>query len=200
MDKDKLHIVPHNHEIKHEDREKLHGHKGLVLWFTGLSGSGKSTVAGLLEKELHARKISTYILDGDNIRSGLNSDLNFSEKSRTENIRRIGEVAKLFVDAGVVVLSAFISPFRTDREKVKNTVGADHYVEIFVDCPLEECEKRDVKGLYAKARTGEIENFTGISSPFEEPENPEIHIKTHIQQPEECVADIINAIQKRLKQ
>ncbi len=199
MDSKKLHIIPHNHELKREDREKLHGHKGFVLWFTGLSGSGKSTIAGLLEKELYARGVSTYILDGDNIRTGLNSDLNFSEKSRTENIRRIGEVANLFLDAGVVVISAFISPFRTDREKVKNTVGAESYVEIFVDCPLEECEKRDVKGLYAKARAGEIENFTGINSPFEEPENPEIRIQTHIQKPEECVAEIIKVIQSRIK-
>ena len=199
MDSKKLHIIPHNHELKREDREKLHGHKGFVLWFTGLSGSGKSTIAGLLEKELYARGVSTYILDGDNIRTGLNSDLNFSEKSRTENIRRIGEVANLFLDAGVVVISAFISPFRTDREKVKNTVGAESYVEIFVDCPLEECEKRDVKGLYAKARAGEIENFTGINSPFEEPENPEIRIQTHIQKPAECVAEITKVIQLRIK-
>lgn len=199
MDKENLHIIPHQHFIKREDREKLNGHKGLLLWFTGLSGSGKSTVAGLLERELHARGKSTYILDGDNIRSGLNSDLNFSEKSRTENIRRIGEVAKLFTDAGIITLSAFISPFKSDREKVKNTVGADNYVEIFVDCPLEVCEKRDVKGLYAKARAGEIPDFTGISSPFESPENPEIRIETHKNEPEECVKQIINSIESKIK-
>ncbi len=199
MDKENLHIIPHQHFIKREDREKLNGHKGLVLWFTGLSGSGKSTVAGLLERELHARGKSTYILDGDNIRSGLNADLNFSEKSRTENIRRIGEVAKLFTDAGIITLSAFISPFKSDREKVKNTVGAESYIEIFVDCPLEVCEKRDVKGLYAKARAGEIPNFTGISSPFESPENPEIRIETHKNEPEECVKQIINIIESKLK-
>lgn len=199
MDKENLHIIPHQHFIKREDREKLNGHKGLVLWFTGLSGSGKSTVAGLLERELHARGKSTYILDGDNIRSGLNADLDFSEKSRTENIRRIGEVAKLFTDSGIITLSAFISPFKSDREKVKNTVGAESYIEIFVDCPLEVCEKRDVKGLYAKARAGEIPNFTGISSPFESPENPEIRIETHKNEPEECVKQIINIIESKLK-
>lgn len=192
------HIIPHEHNLSRSDREKLNNHRALVLWFTGLSGSGKSTLAGLVEQKLHARDARTYILDGDNVRSGLNSDLSFSAEDRKENIRRIGEVARLFTDAGIITLSAFISPFRADREKVQQTVGAEHYVEIFVDCPVEECEKRDVKGLYAKARAGKIPDFTGISSPFEEPLNPDIHVRTHEQNTDECVAEILNKIESKL--
>lgn len=171
-------IVRQNFKIGKSKREKLLNQKPLLIWFTGLSGSGKSTMANLLESELHASGFKTYILDGDNIRQGLCNDLAFTEDDRIENIRRIGEVSKLFVDAGVIVLSAFVSPFAKDREAVKNLVGAENFIEVFVDCPLEVCEQRDVKGLYKKAREGKIKNFTGISSPFERPENPDIVLKT----------------------
>lgn len=157
-------------------REKLNGHKSACIWFTGLSGSGKSTLALELEIELHKRKVRTYILDGDNIRQGLNKDLLFSSEDRTENIRRIGEVAKLFIDAGNLVLTAFISPFIADRDKVRKLLPKDKFVEIYVECDLETCEKRDPKGLYAKARNNEIKDFTGINSPYEEPINPELKI------------------------
>ncbi|CAE7329386.1 cysC, partial [Symbiodinium sp. CCMP2456] len=170
---------------------RLQGHNSFAIWFAGLSGSGKSTLASALEKRLYQRGLRTFILDGDNIRSGLNKDLDFSEESRRENIRRIGEVAKLMIDAGCIVLSAFISPFRQEREMVKSMVGEENYVEVFVNCPLEECEKRDVKGLYAKARAGEISNFTGISSPFEAPENPDVKVPTHQLSLEEGVERII---------
>lgn len=172
-------IIPHDHIIKLSDRVDKNGYKPSLIWFTGLSGSGKSTLASALENKLFQEGYGTYILDGDNVRSGLNSDLDFSETSRNENIRRVSEVSKLFVDAGTVVLSAFISPFSKDRQFVRDLVGAENFIEVFVSCPLEECERRDVKGLYAKARRGEIKNFTGISSPFEEPENPDIIIKTN---------------------
>ncbi|MDR9397590.1 adenylyl-sulfate kinase [Salibacter sp.] len=194
MAKEKLHIIPHDHDISQADREKLNGHKGLLIWFTGLSGSGKSTVANLLERKLYEKGIHTFILDGDNIRSGLNSDLDFSSESRKENIRRIGEVSNLFVNNGTVALSAFISPFRSDRDQVRNIVGSDRYLEIFVDCPLEVCEERDVKGLYKKARAGEISNFTGISSPFEAPENPDVHLRTDKDSKEDCVTKIMDVI------
>jgi adenylylsulfate kinase len=194
MAKEKLHIIPHDHDISQADREKLNGHKGLLIWFTGLSGSGKSTVANLLERKLYEKGIHTFILDGDNIRSGLNSDLDFSSESRKENIRRIGEVSNLFVNNGTVALSAFISPFRSDRDQVRSIVGSDRYLEIFVDCPLEVCEERDVKGLYKKARAGEISNFTGISSPFEAPENPDVHLRTDKDSKEDCVTKIMDVI------
>ncbi len=197
--KEKLHIIPHQHDVKPSDRTRKNGHNSLVIWFVGLSGSGKSTLASALERRLFEQNISTFILDGDNIRSGLNSDLDFSENARRENIRRIGEVAKLMTDAGLVVLTAFISPFKKERKKVKNLVGENHYVEIFVDCPLEECEKRDVKGLYAKARRGEISNFTGISSPFEKPENPDAVVKTAEVSIEEGVEQILETIENRMK-
>ncbi len=195
---EKLHIIPHTHDITAEDRRKLRNHNSFVIWFIGLSGSGKSTLASLLEKKLYERGIGTYILDGDNIRSGLNKDLDFSDASRKENIRRIGEVAKLMVEAGVVTLTAFISPFREERELVKNLLGADRYVEVHVDCPVEECEKRDVKGLYAKARKGEISNFTGISSPFEIPENPDVVVKTAELSVEEGVEKILKVIEGKI--
>jgi adenylyl-sulfate kinase len=150
-----------------------------LIWFTGLSGSGKSTLAVQLEAQLHNLGYKTYLLDGDNIRSGLNKDLSFTDEARIENIRRIGEVSKLLLDAGVIVLSAFISPFIEDREQVKRIVGNDNYIEVFVDTPLEVCEQRDVKGLYKKARAGEVKNFTGIDSPYEQPKNPDIRIETH---------------------
>lgn len=171
-------IIPHQHTITLADRVKKNGYQPKLLWFTGLSGSGKSTLASALETYLHQNGFHTYILDGDNIRSGLNKDLDFSDDSRKENIRRISEVSRLFVDAGLIVLTAFISPFKEDRAMARSLVGDDNFIEVFVDTPLEECEKRDVKGLYAKARAGKIPNFTGIDSPFERPENPEVHVET----------------------
>jgi adenylylsulfate kinase len=172
-------IYPIKTKVSKGDREKMLGQKALLIWLTGLSGSGKSTLAVQLEAMLHEKGFKTYLLDGDNIRSGLNKDLSFTDEGRFENIRRIGEVSKLFLDAGVVVISAFISPFNTDRQQVKDIVGDKNYVEVFVDCPLEICEQRDVKGLYKRARAGEVKNFTGIDSPYEYPENPDITIPTH---------------------
>jgi len=170
-------VVWHQHNITKQDRANKKSQKPCIIWFTGLSGSGKSTIANALEDMLFKNDNFTYLLDGDNIRHGLNSDLGFDDKSRIENIRRVGEVAKLFVDSGQIVLTAFISPFNKDRELVKNLVEDDEFIEVFVDAPLEVCEKRDSKGLYKKARAGEIKNFTGISSPYEAPINPDIHIK-----------------------
>lgn len=175
---DKLHIIPHNHQIGKQERSASLKQNPCVVWFTGLSGSGKSTVANRVEQELVSRGFHTYLLDGDNVRSGLNSDLDFSEVGRVENIRRLGELSKLMVDAGLIVLTAFISPFRADRASVRGKLAEGEMVEVHVDCPLEVAESRDVKGLYAKARAGEIKNFTGIDSPFEIPENPEITINT----------------------
>lgn len=195
---EKLHIIPHQHQINSQDRAKLKGHPGMVIWFVGLSGSGKSTLASELERRLYEAGKHTYILDGDNIRSGLNADLDFSDEARKENIRRISEVAKLMVDAGIIVLTAFITPFEAEREKVKNLIGAENYLEVFVNCPLEECEKRDVKGLYAKARRGEISNFTGISSPFEEPQNPDFKIPSHKLSVSEGVDKLMALLEKRL--
>lgn len=171
-----MNLTWHNTKISKLDHEKLNGHKGVCIWFTGLSGSGKSTVANELEVELNKLGVHTYLLDGDNVRLGLNKNLDFSDEGRKENIRRIGEVAKLFVDAGIIVLTAFISPFREDRNNVRNLLNNNEFIEVFVDTDLETCESRDPKGLYKKARTGEIKDFTGISSPYEEPENPEIKI------------------------
>ncbi|MEW6268026.1 MAG: adenylyl-sulfate kinase [Thermodesulfobacteriota bacterium] len=171
-------IVWHAGHVNRDDREKINGHKGCTVWFTGLSGSGKSTIAVAVEKALWDRGVRAYILDGDNIRHGLNSNLGFSPEDRTENIRRIGEVAKLFTDAGIVALTAFISPYRADRDKVRSLMGDGDFVEVHVDCPVEECEKRDVKGLYAKARAGQIKEFTGISAPYEAPAKPELVLRT----------------------
>ncbi len=171
-------ITFHHHKISKEDREKLKNQKAVLFWLTGLSGSGKSTIANRLEEKLFNLGKHTYILDGDNIRFGLNSDLGFSEKDREENIRRIGEVAKLFVDAGIIVITAFISPFQKDRERVRKLFPNGEFVEVFIDTPLEICKKRDPKGLYQKVERGEIRNFTGIDSPYEKPENSEIYIDT----------------------
>lgn len=170
-------IFFHNTSVSAEMREKMNGHKGLCIWFTGLSGSGKSTLANMLEKRLHEIKIRTYLLDGDNIRCGINNDLNFSIEDRKENIRRTGEVAKLFVDAGLVVISCLISPFKKDRNTVRENFLPNKFIEVFIDCDLETCEKRDPKNLYKKARALQINNFTGISSPYEKPEKPQLHIK-----------------------
>jgi len=171
-------IIPHDHEITKGDRRALNGHGSTILWFTGFSSSGKSTLANEVEKVLIQSQKRTYILDGDNVRMGLCGDLGFSAEDREENIRRIGEVSKLFTDAGVIVLSAFISPYRADRDKIRELVEEGEFIEVFVDCPIEECEKRDVKGLYKKAREGIIKGFTGIDDPYEEPTNAEIVIKT----------------------
>jgi adenylyl-sulfate kinase len=171
-------IYPIKTKVSKQQREQLMNQHATLIWFTGLSGSGKSTLAVQLEAQLHNLGHKTYLLDGDNIRAGLNKDLSFTDEGRVENIRRIGEVSKLLLDAGVIVLSAFISPFTADREQVKQIVGAANYIEIFVDAPLEVCEQRDVKGLYKKARAGEVKNFTGIDSPYEAPTNADLIIPT----------------------
>mgnify|MGYP001368897929 CR=1 FL=1 len=171
-------VIPHNHEITKEDRRKLNGHGSVILWFTGLPSAGKSTLANEVEKKLISTGVRTFILDGDNVRMGLCKDLGFSEADRAENIRRIGEVSKLFVNAGCIVLSAFVSPYRRDRDAVRALVGDGEFVEIYVKAPLEVCEQRDVKGLYKKAREGVIKGFTGIDDPYEEPLKPEITIET----------------------
>jgi len=169
-------VVWHQTTISNNDRNKLLNQKPFVLWFTGLSASGKSTLANIVEQKLYRMKYNTYLLDGDNVRHGLNRDLGFNEESRVENIRRIGEVSKLFLDSGIITLTAFISPFKSDRQLVRELFEKGQFLEVFIDSSLEVCENRDPKGMYAKARSGEIKNFTGISSPYESPKNPEIHI------------------------
>lgn len=171
-------ITWHYSTITKQDRQSLNGHKSCVLWFTGLSGSGKSTLANAVDHSLYLEQCKSYVLDGDNIRHGLNKDLSFKKEDRQENIRRIGEVARLFVDSGQIVTTAFISPFREDREMVRKMFPESEFIEVFVDCPIDVCEVRDPKGLYRKARNGEIPNFTGISSPYEAPNQPEITIRT----------------------
>jgi bifunctional enzyme CysN/CysC len=178
-------------------RQRMNGHRPAILWFTGLSGSGKSTIASILERELHARGAHTYMLDGDNVRHGLNRDLGFTDADRVENIRRVGEVAKLFVDAGMVVLCSFISPFRAERRMVRELVGTDEFVEIFVDTPLEECMRRDPKGLYARAKEGKIKNFTGIDSPYETPENAEIVVDARAGDAESAAQSILRSLTER---
>ena len=187
----------HDTRVTRAQREKLLGNDSKVLWFTGLSGSGKSTIASLVQEKLYLSGRHCYMLDGDNIRLGLNSDLNFSEEGRKENSRRIAEVAKLFIDSGTITICSFISPFEIDRENAKNIIGEINFIEVYVKCDLAECEKRDVKGLYAKARAGEIPNFTGISSPYEEPKNPSIQIDTTNQNIEDCVDNIITELESR---
>lgn len=169
-------IVWHDHKITKKDRSKLTDQKPCILWFTGLSGSGKSTIANALEEILYHNGNFTYLLDGDNVRHGLNKDLGFDDKSRIENIRRVGEISKLLIDSGLIVLTAFISPFSSERKLVKELVEPNEFIEIFIDTPLSVCEKRDPKGLYKKARSGEIKDFTGIDSPYEAPVSPDIHI------------------------
>ncbi|MES1040061.1 MULTISPECIES: adenylyl-sulfate kinase [Peribacillus] len=184
-------VTWHETSLTKELRRKQNGHESTVLWFTGLSGSGKSTIANAVAKELYNRKIRSYVLDGDNIRHGLNKDLGFSEEDRTENIRRIGEVSKLFVDSGQFVLTAFISPFRADRQIVRDLLEEGEFIEVYIKCPIEECEVRDPKGLYDKARKGIIKDFTGIDSPYEEPEQPEIILESDKYSIEECVEQVI---------
>lgn len=192
-------IKKHNYKISKKDRENIHNHNSILVWFTGLSGSGKSTLANLLEQELHSLKLSTFVLDGDNIRLGLNKDLNFSDTDRSENIRRIGEVSKLLIDAGVITISAFVSPFKKDREMVKNIVGAKNFFEIYVNASLAECEKRDTKGLYKKAKKGEIKNMTGISSAYEVPENPALEVDTNNDTVDESMLKIKEHVLKNIK-
>ena len=187
----------HNLSIDRNKLEKMRGHKGMVLWFTGLSGSGKSTLANALNEELHLKGISTYVLDGDNIRHGLCKDLGFSDKDRNENIRRIGEVANLFMNAGIVTLTAFVSPFKADRDQVRSIIGNDDFIEIYCAANLDICERRDTKGLYKKARSGEINDFTGISSPYEIPLDPQITIDTGSLDLINCVKQIIDYLNKR---
>jgi adenylylsulfate kinase len=180
-------VVWHNQVVTSEQREEHKGHKSCVLWYTGLSGSGKSTIANAVDKKLFELGVHTYLLDGDNVRHGLNGDLTFSDKDRVENIRRIGEVSKLFVESGLVVSTAFISPFQSDRDMARDLVTNDQFIEVFVDTPIEVCEQRDPKGLYKKARSGEIKNFTGIDSTYEAPTVAEVHLKTSEQSIEQCV-------------
>jgi len=191
-------ITPQHYRIRKTDRIKTNGHMPCIVWFTGLSGSGKSTLANAVEQMLFEKGIHTYVLDGDNIRYGLNNNVDFSPEGRKENIRRIGEVSKLLVDAGLVVLTAFISPFKADRAFVRGLVTKDEFVEVFVDCPLEICEQRDVKGLYKKGRAGEIPDFTGISSPFESPTEPELTIRTSEMSINDATTLITNYILKTI--
>jgi adenylylsulfate kinase len=190
-------IVWHNATITKEDRHRKNGHKSAILWYTGLSGAGKSTLANKVEEKLFERGYNTYVLDGDNIRMGLNKGLGFDAEARKENIRRIGEVAKLFVDAGVIVSTAFVSPYTADRDLVRALVPEGEFVEIYVAASLEVCETRDTKGLYKKARAGEIKNFTGISDPYEAPENPELTVDTGGQTLDESAEVVLNYLESK---
>lgn len=195
----KENIIPHEYQVTVDDRRLLNGHNSCLLWFTGLSGSGKSTIANLVEQELHKNGVKTFVLDGDNVRKGINRDLTFSPEDRKENIRRIAEIANLMIDAGIVVLAAFVSPYKKDRESIRSIVKDVNFVEIFINTSIEECERRDTKGLYKKARAGEIKNMTGISAPYEAPENPDIEIKTQEESVESAVQKIIEKIKVKLK-
>lgn len=190
-------LHPYTFSVKKSDRWKLNQHRSCVIWLTGLSGSGKSTIASLLDQELFHRSIRSYVIDGDVLRRGLTSDLGFSDQDRKENMRRVGEVARLFVDAGIVVIVAMISPFRAERKQLRTLFAADEFIEVFVDCPLEECERRDPKGLYRKARLGLIPNFTGISSPYEPPDCPDLIIDTLGTTPEMSVSVVMDHLQSR---
>ena len=192
-------VIQHQFNISREQRNAHKKHASFLVWFTGLSGSGKSTIANALEEALYKKGIHTYVLDGDNVRQGLNKNLSFSAEDRSENIRRIAEVSKLMIDAGVVVLASFVSPYERDREQIRETVGKANYIEIFVNTPISECEKRDVKGLYAKARAGEIKNFTGVNAPYEVPQNPDIEIDTTKISVAEILAVIMKKIEQKLK-
>ena len=194
----KKNVIQHHYKITRKERRIANGHNSFLIFFTGLSGSGKSTIACALEEKLYQEGIKTYVLDGDNVRRGINRNLSFSPEDRSENNRRIGEIAKLFIDAGVVVLAAFVAPYRKDRGFIKKTVKANNFIEIYVNTSLEECERRDVKGLYQMARKGEIKNMTGITAPYEEPLNPDVEI---VQQNsiKEAVNIIYNEIEKKLQ-
>ena len=186
----------HKHSVTTKERWKSYGYKSCVIWFTGLSAAGKSTLANVLSKELHIMEVKNYVLDGDNIRHGLNKNLGFSHDDRKENIRRIGEVAKLFVDAGLIAMAAFISPYREDRSNVRRLLGNGQFIEVFVKCPVSECERRDPKGIYKRAKAGEIKEFTGVSAPYEEPENPEIILKTDEMSLEKCIKTLLNYLRE----
>ena len=190
-------LVWHHATVTRARREMQNGHRGAILWFTGLSGSGKSTLAHALEESLHQRGCRTFVLDGDNVRHGLCGDLGFSAKDRIENIRRIGEMAKLFMEAGVIVLTAFISPYRADRERVRGMVAHGDFIEVYCNTPIDICEKRDVKGMYKKARAGEIAEFTGVSAPYEAPLKPELDLNTGEDELQTCVKQIIDEVTLR---
>lgn len=192
-------VIPQEYEVELKDRSELKGHKPLVVWFTGLSGSGKSTIANSVEQLLLRQGVHTFSLDGDNIRGGLNSNLGFSAADRTENLRRIAEVAKLFVNSGAVILSAFITPLRTDRALIAEIIGEENFIEVFVNTSLEECERRDVKGLYKKARAGEIKNFTGIDAPYEAPVSPDIILNTEKETIAESATKVADYIGPKIK-
>ena len=194
-----INIFKQDYKINRTNREEINGHKSYLIWFTGLSGSGKSTLANLIEVELFNRGFSTFVLDGDNIRNGINKDLTFTPIDRKENIRRIAEVGNLMVEAGILTIAAFVSPYIEDRNSIKKIVGAENYIEIYVNASVEECERRDVKGLYKKARLGEIKNMTGISAPYEPPINPDLEIKTDNLSIEKSVGIILKFLKNKLK-
>jgi len=185
--------VPYRGQINRQSREKLLNQKSMVLWFTGLSGSGKSTIAHAVEERLHSKGRLTYVFDGDNVRQGLCSDLSFSPEGRAENLRRISEMVKLFLDAGIICMTAFISPLQADRQRCRELINCDSFYEIYVKCPLEVCEERDVKGLYKLARQGKIKNYTGVSAPYEEPENPDLVLETHKCSLDRCVDHVVES-------
>lgn len=191
-------IIRHNFNVTKKERNIRNKHNSFLIWFTGLSGSGKSTIANALECMLVKKNISSYVLDGDNVRDGINNDLSFTPNDRSENIRRIAEISNLFIDAGVVTIACFISPLITDRETVKNIVGKDNFIEIFINTSLKECENRDVKGLYARARSGEIKNMTGISAPYENPKKPDLEISTESEKIIDSVNRIFELIEKKI--
>ena len=192
-------IIPHKFQVGRIDRNSMKGHTSFVVWFTGLSGSGKSTLANMVEQKLYEEGIHTFSLDGDNVRGGLNNNLGFSREDRQENLRRIAEVAKLFVDSGSVVIASFISPLQSDRAFVKDIIGNQDFIEVFVNTPLEVCEQRDVKGLYKKARAGEIKNFTGIDAPYESPREPAIEVKTAQEEAEQATQRIVAYLKNKLE-
>lgn len=190
-------VIWHHATVTRRRREALNRHRGIVIWFTGLSGAGKSTIAHAVEEQLHRSGCRTFVFDGDNVRHGLCSDLGFSVEDRRENIRRIGEMVKLFLDAGVIALTAFISPIRSDRERVRSLVGNENFIEVYCRCPLEVCKERDVKGMYERASQGEIKEFTGVSAPYDEPVHPELVLDTHLQSLEDCVQQVLNTLRQR---
>ena len=197
MTSDNKNILWHDALVSRADRQSQNGHNSVILWFTGLSGAGKSTLAHAVERRLHELGCRTFVFDGDNVRHGLCADLGFSADDRSENIRRIGEMAKLFVEAGVIALTAFISPYRADRDRVRALAAPGDFIEIYCECPLDVCEQRDVKGLYAKARQGVIRDFTGISSPYEQPETPELAVNTATLSLDACVEQVLALLRQR---